>query len=441
MSLTKVSFSMIDAAPVNAADFGVVGDGVTPDADALQAAIDFCLVNKRDLYVDGLCFLEKSVNIDKPNNDPTYDSYFTIYSSSGGGFIVDDDIAMFSSSIPFSTAPVVALVRFDNLLFESKNTLHNAYVLDDARFLRTVFSGCSFSKIKCLSASTVIIQSIYFLQCNVRRFTGTFFNSGAFTYDFKFVECLVEAGSGTALRLKNAIGCAVVGSCIEGMSGTAIAYNGSQGLDVTGCYFEANDLDIDGTDGGTSASVAYGVCLNGNYFSHPDTTYSVVWGQSRGCVSVGNYHQQNMHDITDTASLPYMMFFDSATGIVANAPINDIRGGYDGNYLGTYTGLTSPSTATIYYNKTGNTVTLRIPSHTGTSNSTSMTITGMPASIWPTQQQACVLRVVDNNVTQLGIAIVDETNGNLVFGVGGGSAFTNSGTKGTSVCTITYSLT
>jgi hypothetical protein len=40
MSLTKVSYSMIDGAEVNAADFGVVGDGVADDYAALQAALD-----------------------------------------------------------------------------------------------------------------------------------------------------------------------------------------------------------------------------------------------------------------------------------------------------------------------------------------------------------------------------------------------------------------
>ena len=51
MSLTKVTYSMISAAPVNVKDFGVVGNGSTDDTAALQAAINFAIANRRSLYI------------------------------------------------------------------------------------------------------------------------------------------------------------------------------------------------------------------------------------------------------------------------------------------------------------------------------------------------------------------------------------------------------
>ena len=38
MGLTKVTYSMIEGAPVNVLDFGAVGDGVADDGDAIRAA-------------------------------------------------------------------------------------------------------------------------------------------------------------------------------------------------------------------------------------------------------------------------------------------------------------------------------------------------------------------------------------------------------------------
>lgn len=47
MSLTKVTYSMIEGAIVNVRDFGAVGDGIVDDTAALQSAIDFAVANQK----------------------------------------------------------------------------------------------------------------------------------------------------------------------------------------------------------------------------------------------------------------------------------------------------------------------------------------------------------------------------------------------------------
>lgn len=50
MALTKAHARMIEGSPVNVKDFGAVGDGVTDDTAAIQAAITYCKANNKSLY-------------------------------------------------------------------------------------------------------------------------------------------------------------------------------------------------------------------------------------------------------------------------------------------------------------------------------------------------------------------------------------------------------
>ena len=51
MSLTKVSYSLIENAPIDVRNHGAVGDGVANDTAALQAAINAGIANEKDVFI------------------------------------------------------------------------------------------------------------------------------------------------------------------------------------------------------------------------------------------------------------------------------------------------------------------------------------------------------------------------------------------------------
>jgi hypothetical protein len=68
MALTKVSYSMIDGAVLNALDFGAVGDGVADDSSAIQAALDAITANTTLYFPAGTYKVTQSLTITSKSN-------------------------------------------------------------------------------------------------------------------------------------------------------------------------------------------------------------------------------------------------------------------------------------------------------------------------------------------------------------------------------------
>lgn len=88
-----------------------------------------------------------------------------------------------------------------------------------------------------------------------------------------------------------------------------------------------------------------------------------------------------------------------------------------GSYTGDVTGFTVPIQVTIFWLKVGSLVTLLIPAFTGTSNATSLTITGAPASIRPITNPAgsVVCFPMLSNGSQVTGEVFMDVNGVLQF--------------------------
>ncbi len=122
-----------------------------------------------------------------------------------------------------------------------------------------------------------------------------------------------------------------------------------------------------------------------------------------------------------------------------------------GSFTGTLTGVTTTVTGTIYYQIIGSVCTLMFPaSLSGTSNATSMTVTGLPSACQPaTTSPSAPIAMVDNGIVKMGILGVTPGSGTITAYLGvvsgtymtvNGSAFTASGSKGLSDAVFTYSL-
>lgn len=119
---------------------------------------------------------------------------------------------------------------------------------------------------------------------------------------------------------------------------------------------------------------------------------------------------------------------------------------YESNsYSGSLTGFASPQTITVTYTRIGNIVTISTSAAAateGTSNVTTMTLTGMPTSIRPTNGSRGMPHIVkDNGILTTGKVVIG-TDGTMTFYKdANNTAFTSSGTKGIAGLSISYLLT
>ena len=118
MSLTKVSYSMIDGASLNVLDFGAVGDGVADDTAAIQATVDNAITNSKTVFFpDGTYKVTSSIILNVNNFQlkiygqskahtkirfyPTIDSYLLDASSSEGGRLEIYEMTFFGTDYYF----------------------------------------------------------------------------------------------------------------------------------------------------------------------------------------------------------------------------------------------------------------------------------------------------------------------------------------------------
>jgi hypothetical protein len=134
----------------------------------------------------------------------------------------------------------------------------------------------------------------------------------------------------------------------------------------------------------------------------------------------------------------------NATGVFVNGVSVAGGGATTGSFTGTLTGYAVNPTGTCFWTKVGTAVTLYIPSITGTSNATTMTLTGIPAAIQPTTTKNLLCPISDNSVGAI-VGNVSVSGATFTFqkyaafnGSPGSGGFTASGTKGVPSIVLCY---
>lgn len=303
MSLTKVSYSMINGAPVNVVDFGAVCDGVTDDTVAVQAAVTYCLTDPlrpRPLIIPGQCKLTAPIKIDQTGVSVItlkLSDFRIIGLGKMAGFYADTPIVMFSASADHSTQSVSSNISFEGLVFEIPLRTINAFVLDGA-YIQVKFQNCRFDRIKCQNTTGVNTFSYSFLACEMRNWDGNWFDlKYTSANDITFSNCYANAGY-NLVDLGIVQTFTFVDNTAETMQGRPITLNGGRGILIAGNYFEDNNkalaqsYDIDLASGAFPVSGSF---VSGNLFYLSDaqavnpTEYAVNYGTPVAAVSTGNW--------------------------------------------------------------------------------------------------------------------------------------------------------
>lgn len=172
--------------------------------------------------------------------------------------------------------------------------------------------------------------------------------------------------------------------------------------------------------------------------SHTNTTSSTINVNGLGVVNIKNQDGSNTAPGQITAGQVIQIIYVTGQFLLLTNVIAS------GTFTGTLTGCTTSPTQLISYRITGNIVSLVFAGAlSGTSNSTSMTITGLPTAIQTVGATSFPCMVTDNGVDRLGVASVNV--GTIFFlntsatGAASLTGFTAAGTKGVpAIFTLVY---
>lgn len=289
---------------VKVIDFGCKKDDSSFDnAPLITKAFVFSINKKIPLiklegtyYVSSSIFMKRVLDIE-PNKHKVFISNGELISVNQTPILRGEDYDVLSSQ----------LLEFQNVCFRSTV---NGLVLFSNNIIRTTFNNCDFINIR-FCDTIVYLQSLYFLNCNIRDWEGIFLKSTEGCYDIKFETCLVEHGETFMYVTKGGIhmiaGLSITNCCIEGLSGGGIFFDGSASINITGNYFEQNVLGSIICVSSDYTEMNYSLNIQGNFFfANVDTAIDNTGGDGYYHIVLDSTIKSSIKTNTSTGNLCYL---------------------------------------------------------------------------------------------------------------------------------------
>lgn len=298
----------------NVIDFGAVGDGVTDDTAAIQAAINAANPRGGIVYFPrGDYLISSGLTIDNSvaSTGPLPDDYFARKASLLGDGMAGSRILGAAGNYAMLTMLGSTLTGFVSqqfirgLTFEKADKTGKVLALDNLAYFSV--ENCYFDggdEVAVISDCVVgLFSNCYFMFGNkgLRGFNSNYANPNALT----FTSCVVGGNTTYGALFEQPACLSFVGGTFEGNGGDALAtYNannwalkvvdaggeGATGLVMSGTYFEVNAgiADVFISASGTSGSAHSLTGCSFNRISSTSHTKHNVYGDSLASTAINN---------------------------------------------------------------------------------------------------------------------------------------------------------
>lgn len=278
MSLTKVSYSMIRGAAVNVLDFGAIGDGVTDDTSAIQAAVNsarLVFLPTGTYKTTSVITIPAATTIYGAGRSTVVNAYgcdaFTIAGASGDGVVIESMAIM-----SYTGAGVPDPKSYDAIYCQGTNSNHVNYFTGRDMYLQGWLDCVNWSytwgsrlenvtTINCTNCLTLFGQSVNnsvsdcYLLANSGSASVNFVADGSITGEGLVISNSLLAGGGYGIYGASHLGLCVLNCIIDLITNIGVNVSNPLAMMVSNCWVYATNIGVNFSALGLAASTGAGI--------------------------------------------------------------------------------------------------------------------------------------------------------------------------------------